>query len=143
MTLDAAIAESTARERFLLSLLTGFGALALVLAIVGIYGVVSYVVLRRRREIAVRIAMGARPGDIFTKVAGGTVSRATPGVAAGLIVAAAAAPWMQPLVFEMTTRDTATYGVVAAVLLGVAFFSAAVPARRAARLDPAITLREE
>ena len=143
MTLDAAIAESTARERFVLSLLTGFGALALVLAIIGIHGVVAYVVVRRRREIAVRIAMGARPRDIFSQVTGATVRRAVLGVAAGLAVAGVAAPLMQPLVFATSTRDAATYGAVVAVLLAVAFCGAAVPARRAAGLDPAITLRDE
>jgi putative ABC transport system permease protein len=143
MTLDAAIAGSTARERFVLSLLTGFGALALALAIVGIYGVVSYVVGGRRREIALRIAMGAGPRDIFTQVAGGTVRLAVVGVAAGLAFAAAIAPLMQPLVFETSTRDTTTYSAVAGMLLVVAFCGAALPARRAMRLDPAITLREE
>ena len=90
-----------------------------------------------------RIAMGARSSDIFTQVTGGTVRRAVLGVAAGLVFAAAAAPLMQPLVFETSTRDTATYGAVAAVLLAVAFCGAALPARRAAGLDPAITLRDE
>jgi putative ABC transport system permease protein len=143
MTLDAALTESTARERFVLSLLTGFGLIAVTLAIVGIYGVVSFAVGRRRREMALRIAMGARPRDIFTHVTGGTICRAVVGVAAGVALAAAAAPLMQPLLFETTTRDSLTYCGVAAVLLGSAFCGAVLPARHAASLDPAITLREE
>jgi hypothetical protein len=142
-TLDAALADSTARERFVLSLVTGFGALAMVLSIVGIYGVVSYAVGRRRREIAMRIALGARPGRIFGQVTGATIGRAIGGVAAGLAIAAIAAPLMQPLLFETSTRDTATYCMVAAVLLFTGFCSAAIPARRAASLDPAPILREE
>lgn len=143
MTLDAAITQSTARERFVLYLLTGFGALALSLALVGIYGVVAYIVGRRRREIAVRIAIGARPGDIFTQITGGMLRRAVVGIAAGLAFAAVMAPLMQPLVFKTSPRDVATYSAVAFVLLVAAFCGAALPARRAAWLDPAIILREE
>ena len=117
-TLDAALAESTARERFVLSLLTGMGGLALALAVVGIYGVVSYAVGRRRSEIAMRMAIGARAGGIFTHVTGAMLRCAMLGVIIGLVCAAIAAPLMQPLVFETKTRDAATYAIVAAVLLG-------------------------
>lgn len=143
MTLDSALAESTARERFVVALLTGFGALALALAIVGIYGVAAYVVVRRRREIAVRIAMGARPRDIFAQVTARTVLNAVIGVVAGLAISASAAPLMQPLIFMMTTRDIPTYGAVAVLLLAVAFCGVAIPARRAAGMDPVVTLRED
>jgi predicted permease len=143
MTLGAALAQTTARERFVLNLLTGFGALAVLMAVVGIYGVVSYAVARRRREIGMRIAVGARPSDIFRQVTGGTVRIAGLGVAAGLILAAITAPALQPLVFETSTRDTNTYAAVAVLLFAVAFCAAALPARRAALLDPAVTLREE
>lgn len=143
MTLDAAIASATERERFVLFLLTGFGALALTLAIVGIYGVVSYVTGRRRRELAVRIAMGAAPGDVFAQVTGGTFVRAVTGAGIGVVAAMAAAPIMQPLLFQTDIRDPATYGTVAAVVVSVALCGAALPARRAATLDPVVTLREE
>jgi putative ABC transport system permease protein len=143
MTLDRALLEATSRERFIMSLLTGFATLALLLASVGIYGVVAYSVGRRRQEIAVRMALGARALDVFSQIVGGTLVRTAVGVIAGIILALSAGRLLQPLVFETSTRDLTTYIVVASVLMAIAFLGAAVPATRATRVNAAITLREE
>jgi putative ABC transport system permease protein len=142
-TLESSLLEATARERFILLLLTGFAALALLLAAVGIYGVVAYAVGRRRQEIALRMALGARARDVFWQIVGGTLLRTTLGVFGGSVVTILAGRMLQPLVFETSTRDVATYSVVACVLLVVAFFGAAVPATRAARVNTAAMLRQE
>ena len=143
MTLDDSLAESTARERFILYLLTAFAAVALTLAAVGIYGVVAFSVGRREQEIALRMALGARARDVFSQVVGSTLIRSAVGISAGLALSLLAGDMLQPLVFQTSTRDLLTYSTVAAVLLVTAFLGAAVPALRAARLDPAHTLRKE
>jgi len=143
MTLDDSLAESTARERFILYLLTAFAALALTLAAVGIYGVVAFSVGRRQQEIALRMALGACARDVFSQVVGATLLRSALGIAAGIATSLLAANLLQPLVFETSTRDLLTYSSVTAILLATAFFGAALPALRAARLDPAQTLRKE
>jgi putative ABC transport system permease protein len=143
MTLTDALAESTARERFILYLLTAFAALALTLAAVGIYGVVAFSVSRREQEIALRMALGARACDVFSQVVGATLFRASIGIAAGCTLALLAGNLLQPLVFQTSTRDLLTYSAVAAILLATAFLGSALPASRAARLDPAHTLRKE
>jgi predicted permease len=143
ITLDDSLAESTARERFILYLLTAFAALALALAAVGIYGVVAFSVSRREQEIALRMALGARARDVFSQVVGSTLIRSAVGISAGLALSLLAGDLLQPLVFQTSTRDLLTYSTVAAVLLITAFLGAAVPALRAARLDPAHTLRKE
>ena len=124
-------------------LLTGFAAVALMLAAVGIYGVVAFAVGRRRREIAVRLALGARARDVFARTVIGALLRTTAGAAAGIVIAFFTGRMLQPLVFEITTRDAATYAVVVSVLLATSFLGAAIPARRAARVNPAAALREE
>jgi putative ABC transport system permease protein len=143
ITLDEALRESTARERFIVTLLTGFAAIALALAAVGIYGVVAYSVARRKQEIALRMALGARGRDVFSHVVGATLLRTAAGVLAGAAVAALAGQVLQPLVFETSTRDESIYLAVGAVLLAVAFAGSAFPAARAVRVSPASTLRQE
>jgi predicted permease len=142
-TLERSLIEATARERFILVLLTGFAALALSLAAVGIYGVVAYTVGRRRQEIALRMALGARAGDVFWQIVAGTLLRTAVGVSGGVVLAILAGRMLQPLVFETSTRDVATYLVVACVLMTVAFLGAAVPATRAARVNTVAILRQE
>jgi predicted permease len=142
-TLSAALRIATARERFILWLLTGFAAVALALAAVGIYGVVAYSIGRRRPEIALRVALGARSRHLFAQLAGGTLLRALGGVCGGVILTSFAARLLQPLVFETSTHDVATYLAVGSLLLAVAFAGAAIPAFRAARSNPAATLRQE
>ncbi len=142
-TLVEATKNATARERFILSLLTVFASLALALSAIGIYGVVAYSAAGRRQEIALRIAVGARTRDVLRQLMGRTLIHAIAGVAGGAALAAISASLMQPLVFETSTRDGMTYAAVAAFLLAVALAGAAGPAWRAAQLDPASTLRRE
>ncbi len=142
--LESTLAVNTARERFTLSLLTAFAILALNLAIVGIYGVVAYSVGGRRKEIALRMVLGARPAEVFRQIASGMVLRAAGGILLGIIGAyVIGSRLLQPLVFETSTNDPATYVTVSAALILAAFCGAAIPASRAARVNAASTLREE
>jgi ABC-type antimicrobial peptide transport system permease subunit len=141
--LESALAATTARERFTVLLLAAFSLLALTLATVGIYGVVAYTVGRRRQEIALRLVLGAPTGEVFQRIVGGMLMRAAVGVTAGLAIALMMARLMQPLVFETSVRDAATYATVAGILLWAALIGAAAPAARAAGLNAAAALREE
>lgn len=142
-TLEQTVTETTARDRFILFLLTAFAALALLLAAVGIYGIVAFTVGRRLHEMAIRICFGARAGDVFWRLVGGTLGRTLLGVAAGGLLAALAGRFLEPLLFQTSARDGLTYGAVAGVFLGVAFLGAALPAMRAVRVRSAQALRRE
>ena len=143
MTLEHSLSEATARQRFILTLLTGFGCIALALAAIGIYGVVSYTVGQRRQETAVRMALGARGQDVFSEIVRGMLARTFIGIGAGIAVAGFATRMLQPLLFETSPRDSFTYAAVAAGLVAVAFVGAALPAQTAARMNPAAALRQE
>ena len=119
------------------------GALALVVAAVGVYGVVAYTVSQRMHEMGVRVALGARSVDVVRLVMGQGLRFATAGVAAGILIALASAPWIQPLLFEQSATDPVVYGLVAMVLLLIAFVASAAPAWRAMRADPNAALRME
>jgi ABC-type antimicrobial peptide transport system permease subunit len=125
------------------TMFVAFGVLALLVAAVGLYGVISYNVAQRRHELAVRIALGAQAHDVVRLVVGQGVRFALAGVAIGLGLALLAARWIQPLLFQQSARDPATYGVVAAILLAVALVASALPARRATRADPNSALRAD
>jgi ABC-type antimicrobial peptide transport system permease subunit len=139
--LDAQIDDSLLRDRLVAGLSTGFGALALVLSALGLYGVMSYMVARRRPEIGVRLALGAGRGEILRLVLGDAGRL----VLAGVILGVAGALWLsryaESLLFGIAARDTASLGLAAGVLAGVALVAAFLPARRAARVDAAIVLR--
>jgi predicted permease len=124
-------------------LFVAFGGLALVVAAVGLYGVIAYNVAQRRHEIGVRIALGARSGNILAIVVRQGLSFAAAAVAIGLAIALVAARWIQPLLYGESARDPAAYAIVAAVLIVVAFAASAVPAARAASVDPNIALRAD
>jgi putative ABC transport system permease protein len=141
-TMDQALSDSRARSRFSAALLSLFAALALVLAVVGTYGVLSYGVMQRRREIGIRMALGARPGVVLRMVlreAGGVV---VVGLAAGSLGAFALTRVMRGLLYEVSAMDAATYTAVAAILAAAAIVASLVPARQAASVDPASTIRE-
>ncbi|HEV8151100.1 MAG TPA: ABC transporter permease [Gemmatimonadales bacterium] len=125
------------------TMFVAFGVLALLVAAVGLYGVISYNVAQRMHELGVRIALGAQGRDVVRLVVGQGVRFALAGVVLGLALALLAAKWIQPLLFQQSARDPATYGVVAAILLAVALIASAVPARRAARADPNSALRAD
>jgi ABC-type antimicrobial peptide transport system permease subunit len=118
-----------------------FGALALVVAAVGLYGVIGYNVAQRMHELGVRIALGAQSRDIIKLVVGQGLSFAVAGVALGLSFAFVAARWIQPLLFEQSARDAVVYGGVGTLIVLVALVATAVPAVRATRADPNTALR--
>jgi ABC-type antimicrobial peptide transport system permease subunit len=138
------IAESGAirERRFVVSLLGGFAVLALILAGVGLYGVMAYFVTERRRELAVRVALGATRPDVLKQVLGETVRLLGSGLVAGAIAAWFLTRLIVSLLFAVTPTDVPTYLVVSLVLATVALVASYLPARRAARLDPLVVLRE-
>ena len=137
------IVESLARRRFQTVLLGLFGVLALLLAAVGIYGVVSYGVAQRRREIGIRTALGAAPGDVLRLVFRSALSLAGLGLAIGVVSALGLTRFLASLLFGVGPTDPLTFGGVALVLAGVVAAACARPARRAMSVDPATVLRSE
>ncbi|MEO8635731.1 MAG: ABC transporter permease [Gemmatimonadales bacterium] len=120
-----------------------FGGLALVLAAIGLYSVIAYDVAQRTHELGVRIALGARVGDVMRLVVGDGLRIALLGVAIGGIIALWAGRWIAPLLYEQSPRDPLVFGAVTGVLLGVALLASAIPALRASRVNPNTALRSE
>ena len=142
-TMEQVVADSTSDRRLNMLLFALLGGLALVLAAVGVYGVVAYSVTQRTHEIGVRMAIGARPLDVRRMVLMQGCRLAAAGVAIGLVLALAAARVMRGLLFHVSPNDPATFASVAAALLAVAALASYIPARRATRVDPMIALRGE
>jgi ABC-type antimicrobial peptide transport system permease subunit len=142
-TMQDRLYDSLARQRFSSTMLGAFAAFALLLAGVGLYGVMSYLVTQSTRDIGVRVALGARPGDIIGLVVRQGMELLVLGVMAGLAGAAALTRVMASLLFGISTIDAATFAVVPALLAAVAFAATVIPAMRATRVDPIVTLREE
>ena len=136
-------AESFAARRFNMSLLTLFAALALVLAAIGIYGVMSYAVTQRTQEIGIRMALGANGIDVVKLVLRNGLTLVIIGVVIGLAGAVALTRLMVTLLFGVTPTDALTIGVVSGVLVAVALLACFIPARRAAKVDPLVALRYE
>jgi putative ABC transport system permease protein len=141
--LATVVSNSVAQRRFSMLLLACFAAVALFLAAVGLYGVVSYSVSQRTREIGLRMAIGARPGHVLRMVVGGGMKLALGGVAIGVAGAMAAARFVETMLFEVTTSDPVTYIATSLALLAVAALACWVPARRAMRVDPIVALQQE
>jgi predicted permease len=120
-----------------------FGVLALVLAAVGLYSVIAYGVAQRRQEIGVRIALGARVADVVRLVLGDGLRFAVVGIAIGSAIALGTSKWVAPLLFAVSPKDPAVYGIVAAVLVVAAALASAIPALRASRVVPNVALRAE
>jgi putative ABC transport system permease protein len=139
-SMAARVDESLAQRRFLMVLLAIFAAVALGLATIGTYGVLAYLVSQGRRELAIRMALGATTADIVRLVARHGLTVAGAGVAAGLAVAFAAARLIDAVLFDVSARDPLTFAAVALTLGIVALLASIVPALRAARIDPARTL---
>jgi ABC-type antimicrobial peptide transport system permease subunit len=125
------------------TMFVAFGALALVVAAVGLYGVISYNVTQRMHEIGVRIALGAQSADVLRLVVGQGVAFGAAGLAIGVTLALFAAPFVQPLLFRLSARDPLTYATVGAVMLLVSLVASAVPAVRATQADPNAGLRSD
>jgi len=143
MTLDDLLDQEVAQRRVQAALLGGFAALALILACIGIYGVLSYLVTQRTREIGVRVALGASASDVFRTVAGQGMTLAGLGIAAGLAGALALSRLLGSLLFGVSAGDPIAYAGAVAVFGVVALAACYFPARRAAHVDPMITLRYE
>ncbi|HEY7216285.1 MAG TPA: ABC transporter permease [Thermoanaerobaculia bacterium] len=137
------VAESTAQPRFRTLLMGGFALIAAVLALVGVFGVMSYFVAQRTQELGVRMALGARRSDVLALVLGRGAGLALLGVALGLAGARGLTRWMTGLLFEVSPTDPATFVLAAAALAAAALAASYLPARRAAQVDPAVVLRQE
>jgi len=135
--------DSLARQRFSSTMLAAFAAFAMLLAAVGLYGVMSYLVTQNTHDIGVLMALGARPGDILGLVLRQGMELAVIGIAAGLAGAFALTRVMASLLFGVSTMDAATFGAVPILLAVVAFAATAIPAWRTTRVDPVVALREE
>ncbi len=142
-TLKEIYNKSMARTSFTLTMLAIAGAMALLLGVVGIYGVISYSVSQRRREIGIRMALGARREELTRMFVGHGLRLAVIGVACGLMVAFALMHLIASLLFEVSPADPVTYGVVCVGLIGAATLASYVPALRAAAVDPVESLRAE
>jgi putative ABC transport system permease protein len=142
-TVEDVIAESIAQPRFYMLLLAAFAAVALLLAAIGIFGVMSYTVSQRTREIGIRIALGAHGGSVVSMVVRQAMILALVGVIVGLIAALALSRTMTTLLFQLSPTDPMTFVTVAGVLGFVAFLASYLPARRAASVDPIEALRAE
>ena len=142
-SLEDEMSPLTAQDRTTAQLAVVFGAVALSLAAIGLYGVLSYGIARRRNEIAVRIAVGARPGRVVAMILRETAAMVSAGMAAGAALAYAASHWITSQLYGVAPQDPLTLTLAIALLLAVAFSAAYLPARRASRLDPMTALRQE
>jgi putative ABC transport system permease protein len=143
MTMEQRLAKSVAASRFVMLLLGSFSVLALGLAAVGIYGVMSYLVTQRTQEIGVRMALGAQKRDVLKLVVRRGMVLAIIGTAIGLVASLALTRLMRSLLFEVTPTDWLTFVITSVVLLTVALLACYIPARRATKVDPLVALRYE
>jgi putative ABC transport system permease protein len=143
MTLASATDKQIAQPRFFTTLLTAFGSLALLLAAIGIYGVISYNVHQQIRDIGIRMALGAQPGQVLTMVLKGALRMTLIGLGIGSVLALVATRSLKSLLFGVSTIDAATYVLMAIVLTGMAMLASYIPARRATKVDPMVALRYE
>jgi ABC-type antimicrobial peptide transport system permease subunit len=142
-TMDQWLDEEVASRQVQTTLLGGFAALALILACIGIYGVLAYVVTQRTQEIGVRVALGADAGTIFLAVARQGMGLAGIGIALGVAASLAVSTVLQSLLFDVKPSDPTTYLAASAVFALVALLACYIPARRAAKVDPLVALRYE
>jgi putative ABC transport system permease protein len=140
---DAILATSMATRRFTLALLASFAGVALLLAIVGLYGALSYVVTQRQREIGVRVALGAAAGDIRRMVVGQGMQPVAIGLISGVLLALVGGRVVESLLFSVPPTDLVTFAIVLVVISTSALVACLLPASRAASVDPATTLRAE
>jgi putative ABC transport system permease protein len=142
-TMESVVHDSLDRWRFALLLLGGLTTLAVVLIIVGLFAVISYLVRERTKELGVRMALGASRSDVMKLVLSQSLRLALAGIALGLVLTLALARFEASVEYAIRPNDPATFILVAAVVAAISIFAAYIPARRAARVDPLIALREE
>jgi putative ABC transport system permease protein len=141
--MDEIIARSVADRRFSLELLGVFAAVALLLAAIGIYGVMAYSFSQRAHEVGIRIALGAQRLDILRMALGEGMRMVVVGLAAGLVGAGIMTRFFRSMLFDVGPADPTTFLSVSAILAGVALFACYIPAQRATRVEPLVALREE
>jgi len=142
-TIQDIIALGLWAPRMAAALFAIFGVLGMVLAAVGIYGVMAYMVAQRTNEIGLRMALGARPGDVLRLVVGQGMRLAVAGIAMGVMCGLAVTRMMGNLLFDIPTYDPVTFGGVSLLVAMVALLAGYLPARRAARTDPVLALRQD
>ena len=141
--MEVVVGTSIQQQNFNMLLLTIFGGIALLLAAIGIYGLMSYSVEQDTRDIGVRLALGAERGAILRMVVRRGMLLTSVGIAAGLVAALAASRLLTGMLYGVEPGDPATYATVATVLGGIALVASYLPARRATRVDPIVALRSE
>ena len=142
-TMNEAIADSLSQRRFAMIVLGAFAAAALLLASLGIYGVISYLVGQRAHELGIRVALGASRRQIFTLVLGHGLKMTLAGVALGLVAAFGLTRLIRTMLFGVGATDPATFASIAVLLTLVALLACYLPARRATKVDPLVALRSE
>jgi putative ABC transport system permease protein len=142
-SMDKLMAQSLATRRVVLMLFTLFAALALLLATIGVYGVLAWSVTARTRELGIRVALGATAGQILQMIIGQGLKLVLPGVAIGLLGALALNRLMRKLLFGVSATDPLTFAVIVLVLTAVGLVACYIPARRGTKVDPLIALRHE
>jgi predicted permease len=141
--LQRLVQATLVRERLMAMLSGFFGILAALLASIGLYGVIAYVMQRRRSEVGIRLALGARPGQVVRMVLAEAVVLVGAGIAAGAVLAVLAGRGSESLLFGLSPTDVTTFAIAAAVLAAVALLASAIPALRASRVDPMVALRQD
>jgi predicted permease len=142
-TMDEMIAKSVAQRRFAMQIVGMFSLAAMILAALGIYGVMAYSVSQRTHEIGVRVALGAQSSDILRMTVGSGMSLVAYGVGAGLIGSIFLTRFLRSMLFDVTPTDPVTFASISALLAAVALLACYIPARRATQVDPLVALREE
>jgi ABC-type antimicrobial peptide transport system permease subunit len=142
-TFESLVSPSMRSWRLGAIMFATFGGLALVLAALGLYGVIAHSVAQRTHELGVRVALGARAGDVARLVMGESLRIVSVGVGLGLVVAVVAGRWISPLLFDVSPRDPMVLAAVVVTLIGAALLASWLPAARASRVDPGVALRAD
>lgn len=142
-TMEEYVSESVSNQRLSVFLLAMFAGLALVLASVGIYGVISFSVSQRTHEIGIRMALGAQPGDVLRMVLGQGIILALAGVGIGIVASLGLTRFMSSVLFDVKPTDLGTFALVVPILIAVSLLASYIPARRAMKVDPLVALRYE